>query len=467
MRFLGSLMVLGMSCSDYEIKQQTPAVSGVSPEIDVSPGSLSFAAATVDVPEDQVVSVSNIGSGNLDISSLQILGSGTFSFTGVPSSGTIAPGAKWDVIVSYAPLSEGAEDEASLIIQSNDRSESTVEVPLWGALQQPELAIIPSQIEFGTVLVGEEDTQTFTLHSVGDAPLTLNSWSISGNVFRGDPAETWPLVLAPGEVTTVDVTYVPPDGRSHLETFSVDVDDPAVDQSATVSGNAQLIKPVAVCEVSPTEVQPNGGSATWLGSGSYDDSGAQIVDYHWTLNSKPTGSQVIMQSGGADRGPFYPDLAGDYVAELVVTNDLGFESDPCEVTLMAVPGQDLWIQMSWTHAGDDMDLHLTRNNGSVNTTDDCYYGNCVGGNSWGASLDMDDIPGTGPENITMQTPAAGTYRVSVHDFPSSVNNTPNDVEVTIFLGGVQVWTDTRTIRTEDSYTDYAEISYPSATITPL
>ena len=102
------------------------------------------------------------------------------------------------MIVSYAPLSEGAEDEASLIIQSNDRSEPTVEVPLWGALQQPELAIIPSQIEFGTVLVGDEDTQTFTLHSVGDAPLTLNSWSISGNVFSGVPAETWPLVLAPG-----------------------------------------------------------------------------------------------------------------------------------------------------------------------------------------------------------------------------------------------------------------------------
>ena len=83
------------------------------------------------------------------------------------------------------------------------------------------------------------------------------------------------------------------------------------------------------------------------------------------------------------------------------------------------------------------------------------------------SLGMDDISGTGPENITLQSPASGTYTVYVHDYPGSVYSSGNDVTVSIFLGGAMVWSDTRTISVEDSYTAFAEISYPSAVVTSL
>ena len=76
--------------------------------------------------------------------------------------------------------------------------------------------------------------------------------------------------------------------------------------------------------------------------------------------SKPAGSQASMPFGSsANRSNFVADLAGDYVGQLIVTNEFGIESAPCQTTLVAVPGQDLWVQMSWTESGDDMDLtHL-------------------------------------------------------------------------------------------------------------
>jgi uncharacterized protein YfaP (DUF2135 family) len=129
--------------------------------------------------------------------------------------------------------------------------------------------------------------------------------------------------------------------------------------------------------------------------------------------------------------------------------------------------------MFWEYPGDDMDLHLVQGGGAYTTDDDCFYGNCVGGGpDWGAigsfddpRLDLDDIPGTGPENINIADPAPGTYMVTVHDYPGSVFYGPNDVTVRIYVDGALAYEATKTIEGEDLYVPFARISWPDGEIT--
>lgn len=266
-----------------------------------------------------------------------------------------------------------------------------------------------------------------------------------------------------------------PDETEPDETEPEDTSDtwqPANDENA----------PIADCSVSPNPVEPPFEKAAWDGSASYDPAGGTIVDYTWELITQPTGSAVGMPNGQAVRNNFSPDLAGDYIGRLTVTNDSG-ETDSCEITLESIPAENLWIEMYWTDV-DDMDLHLLNSGGTVEDwfwNSDCYYVNCTGtGVEWGnagaadnPTLDLDDIYGTGPENINIQTPSDSSYTVVVHDFKNSDPGVfsdfygANNVTVNIYINGSLEWSDTRAISGDDTYTEFARINWNNGTVTSL
>ncbi len=272
------------------------------------------------------------------------------------------------------------------------------------------------------------------------------------------------------------------DLQKYNEADGVDSGFPAVDSAVPEDEpesepEPEVEIPVAVCDVTPNPVTPPFEAATWLGEDSYDPDDL-LLSYEWTLLTKPSGSAVNMPTGaGSNLNNFVPDLAGDYTAQLIVTNTDGVASDPCEITLESIPAQDLWVEMYWTVPNDDMDLHLIAPGGSFNDNQtDCYYANCVnGGLDWGVrnykdddpTLDLDDIDRTGPENINIDAPEESTYTVVVHDYPGSTYNAGNDVTVNIYLNGALVWTDTRVISGESTKTYFAEINWATGTVTGM
>ena len=163
----------------------------------------------------------------------------------------------------------------------------------------------------------------------------------------------------------------------------------------------------------------------------------------------------------------YSELAGQYVAQLTVTAEVGM-TDTCDIALEAVPAENLWVGIYWTYSNDDMDLHMIPRYDWQSywiQTKDCYYSNCVANSwfplDWGTTgyvgddpvLDLDDIHGVGPENINVLDPEdSGLYTVVVHDYPGSVYDLENNVTINIYLDGSLAWTDTRSISGEDTCT---------------
>ena len=274
--------------------------------------------------------------------------------------------------------------------------------------------------------------------------------------------------------TGPDETETDPDGNG----TGTPTSEPTNEELEPASEEGQ--PPIAVCSVNPSEVSPPFESALFDGTGSSDPNGGSL-SYYWDLITYPEGTATpyFMDSTSSD---FYftPDVAGEYIGRLTVTNDAGL-SDTCDAVLNAVPSQNLWVEMYWVHSGDDMDLHLIEPgydwSSSLQSDQDCYYANCVSyGLDWGQSLysgddpilDLDDISGVGPENINIDDPQSnGSYTVVVHDYPSSVYNGSNDVTINIYLDGNLTWSVTRGISVEDSYTPIASINWATKTVTGL
>ena len=73
---------------------------------------------------------------------------------------------------------------------------------------------------------------------------------------------------------------------------------------------------------------------------------------------------------------------------------------------------------------------------------ECYYGTRDIG---GMKLDVDDVTGWGPENISVTPPpASGTYRVRVRNYRNTV---PTTATVRVFKGGTMIDEQTHTFGT--------------------
>lgn len=463
------------ACSEYGVDKIADA-QGDQAAIEVSPSRLSFGGLEQGEVGEETFTISSIGSIALDIGEIRLSGAAeAFTLFDAPEYSTIPPGESVEVTVAYSPSNTG--DAADVLITNSDPGLPQAVVALEGIGLYPQLQFDPNPLAFGYVPSGTSAVETIEVVNNGGATLDVSSLLLLGEGFSWDEVAT-PFSLAPGESLPVDITFTPAFEMSFTGELWAESNTPGGTSKATITGTS-LEQPIAICEASPAEAYALYDRVSWIGSNSYDPSGLDIVGYEWRLVSKPAGSSTSMPSGDADRTGFIPDVVGEYVAELVVSNEDGVSSEPCLATLSAVPSQSLWVEMYWALNQDDMDLHLVDGGGALRSDSDCYYGNCVGrGLDWGVpgesidnpSLDIDDIPGTGPENINIQEPAAGsTFTVYVHDYQGSTPDRyeANEVTVNIYISGELEWTDTRPISGDDDYVPFAVIDWDARSVGSL
>ena len=240
--------------------------------------------------------------------------------------------------------------------------------------------------------------------------------------------------------------------------------------SPTPTPTPPLQGPVAVIE-SGSPIYSTVDTATFDGSWSYDlDLTAYITTYEWSIVSKPQSSTSTITLDSSDPtgalADWYIDVAGDYTIQLKVTDSNNL-SNTTTYSFSASPS-NFHIRLSWPnqYTRADMDLHLIDRTGTTPAPDlwdmqwDCHWQNCKPSEGefldWGAAgigdddprLDIDNIETNVPENININTPVNGTYRIEVHYYAShdpSGTDIPVDTNVDVFLGGTLVYSTSETM----------------------
>ena len=299
------------------------------------------------------------------------------------------------------------------------------------------------------------------------------------------------------------LSFNAPGEESEHETVLViesnDPDRPAVEIPVRASSRNA---PVAVCKL--REFDPDDPSAPYSDEAgleplervyldardSYDPSvgppedpaSHQLADYRYEVVSAPSGvnpGDYQWQGQGLPLASFWLPIAGEYTVRCIVTNDAGIESgDTAEsrVTFTVIPGSALHIQLVWDHPSNDQDLHLLYLTQSQTICDDnwdCYFANCKERNSepvhWFTNvpagegpnprLDRDDTNGLGPENINIDSPGEGTYRVMVHYWGSggSSGTAPTVNTIRIYLNGILRFDQQRTLRAKNDLWTVADV----------
>jgi hypothetical protein len=154
-----------------------------------SPARLSFAPAVVDFKtvvvgqkNSQTVTVSNISTTPVDLKSVKVSGAG-FQLASAKLPASLAPGAKANLSVSFAPASAASVNGTLILFSPDTWLPLSVSLSGTGEKAAPALQASATSIGFGTRATGSSNFQTVSLRNTGNINLKIQSISVASSVF--------------------------------------------------------------------------------------------------------------------------------------------------------------------------------------------------------------------------------------------------------------------------------------------
>ncbi len=429
-------------------------------ELDIRPPTVRFGAVRAGRSHARDLEIANVGTDECFLSNMELqvpgVGRPVFSLPVEPPEGgfVLAAGESFKTTIRYAPVrAQNKTDETYFVFHHSSADTEPERILVTGLAAGFELVANPNPLSMGTVKQHLRQYEDFDLVNRGSSPVQINSIvtaagpasSLFGVATEGLPM---PLIAASGAAQfkawflPIEVGPV----STQLEVFAGDLLEPFLIDirgiGSTEVCDEECRAPTATCL--PPQPQPLRVNTQATLHGIGESPGGHDIECEWRVIEAPRGSRE--QPGPGCNPTFTPDMVGEYVFELIVreTNDADKWSS-CQVTLEAEPWGGLWVEMFWDR-NRDIDLHVVNDalgDPYVGSTwfaspSDCYFGNKnptwdAGGNE-SPSLDRDDIPGTGPENIRVSSPVSTHgYVVGFHNWNNP--NVPVEVTTNIYCGG--------------------------------
>ncbi len=187
------------------------------PQLTISPASVTFGSVSVGSTISQTVTLTNPGNAALTVT--QAVPSGTgFSMSGASMPMTINAGSSASFTAKFSPPAVGS-DAGGISIVSNAPG-SPAMIALSGAGIEGQLGANPSSVNFGSVAVGNNGSQTITLTNSGSASVTISQAAASGTGFSISGLST-PLALGAGLSTTFSAQFTPASAGSASGSISI------------------------------------------------------------------------------------------------------------------------------------------------------------------------------------------------------------------------------------------------------
>ncbi len=336
----GALIALA-ACGGDDIQR-------IRPQLVAPPEQVDFGAVPVLNEKLLPVALLNVGRATLRVESVAITEADVpFRIVSAPTE--VGSGEELPIELAFLPLLE-QDYQATLVLVTDDQSHPTLEVKLVGkGSTRAIMEVEPPSIDFGRVAEGTSAVKTLTVHSKGTADLVVEEIAFADG---SSPAfEFLGSVKTPVVVPVTDTNGLP--GKVQLtvrytvEAGAPDVANATVRIRGTDPDKREVTIPITgsvnrapLPVIAPLGVGSPGMKVTLDGMGSSDPDGDTPLTYKWTLRTKPLGAVTTI---AADDQPITemtldPQLPGEYVVELNVTDGLGAKNlTAARASIVAAP----------------------------------------------------------------------------------------------------------------------------------
>jgi len=179
----------GRRGGDFEMWFWLGPSSVSAPDIDVTPTSLAFGNVVVGQSPTQSLTMRNTGNAPLTVAGFTS-NNPRFSVVAPAVPLTVAPNGQQPVTVRFSPTTAGPQTGV-LSIASNDPDEPTVPIQLQGLGIAPDINVVPTSLDFGSVIRGQSRDLTLTVSNIGSTVLTVTGITIN-NSSQGGTAQNMP-----------------------------------------------------------------------------------------------------------------------------------------------------------------------------------------------------------------------------------------------------------------------------------
>jgi hypothetical protein len=196
----------GVSTQQVHLVGTTQAPTGC--HLQASPNVLNFGVVSAGTQKTISTSLSNVSSASCDITAVSLSMSSPGFANPTQALGPIAPGASVIISVTYSSFGSG-QATGTLVIQSNDQSTPSLDIPLSATTPAPGVCVNPTLLSYGMVS-GSKDL-SFDISACGGRSVTITGlpWSMPDPEFSLVAPPSLPFLLAAGAQQAITVRYRP------------------------------------------------------------------------------------------------------------------------------------------------------------------------------------------------------------------------------------------------------------------